>query len=208
MPTPKVPMSKQRQILQLLHDAHLSTREIAAAVHVSKSSVSDIARAARLAGLDWEAANKLNDDELNARIYRPGTVRKSALIEPDYSYLYRELKRTGVTLQLLWEEYQGQHGSNAYKYSAFCDRFRQWSKTLKLSMRQIHPAGERAFLDFAGPTVPIIDTHTGEITQAQIFVAILGASSYTFACATRAQKVQNWVQCTIAALEYFGGVPR
>ena len=119
MPTPKVPMSKQRQILQLLHDAHLSTREIAAAVHVSKSSVSDIARAARLAGLDWEAANKLNDDELNARIYRPGTVRKSALIEPDYSYLYRELKRTGVTLRLLWEEYQGQHGSNAYKYSAF-----------------------------------------------------------------------------------------
>ena len=150
MPTPRVPMSKQRQILQLLHDGHLSTREIAAALHISKSSVGGIAKAARLAGLDWEAANKLSDDELSARIYKPATVRRSQLIEPDHGYLYRELKRADVTLQLLWEEYQGQHGSNAYKYSAFCDRFRQWNKTLKLSMRQIHPAGERAFLDFAG----------------------------------------------------------
>ena len=204
MPTPRVPMSKQRQILQLLHDGHLSTREIAAALHISKSSVGDIAKAARLAGLDWEAANKLSDDELSARIYKPATVRRSQLIEPDHGYLYRELKRADVTLQLLWEEYQGQHGSNAYKYSAFCDRFRQWNKTLKLSMRQIHPAGERAFLDFAGHTVPIIDSLTGEITQAQIFVAVLGASSYTFACATQAQKVEDWVLCTICALEHFG----
>ncbi|MEI8158836.1 MAG: IS21 family transposase [Burkholderiales bacterium] len=208
MPTPRVPMSKQRQILQLLHDGHLSTREIAAALHISKTSVGDIAKAARLAGLDWEAASKLSDDELSVRIYKPGTVRRSQLIEPDYSLLYRELKRADVTLQLLWEEYQGQHGTNAYKYSAFCDRFRQWSKTLKLSMRQIHPGGERAFLDFAGHTVPIIDSQTGEITQAQIFVAVLGASSYTYACATQAQKVENWVLCTIAALEHFGGVPR
>ena len=208
MPTPRVPMSKQRQILQLLHDGHLSTREIAAALHISKTSVGDIAKAARLAGLDWETANKLSDDELSARIYKPATVRRSQLIEPDHSYLYRELKRADVTLQLLWDEYQGQHGSNAYKYSAFCDRFRQWNKTLKLSMRQIHPAGERAFLDFAGHTVPIIDSQTGEITQAQIFVAVLGASSYTYACATQAQKVQDWVLCTIAALEHFGGVPR
>jgi transposase len=201
-------MSKQRQILQLLHDGHLSTREIAAALHISKTSVGDIAKAARLAGLDWEAASKFSDDELSVRIYKPATVRRSLLIEPDYSLLYRELKRAGVTLQLLWEEYQVQHGSNAYKYSAFCDRFGQWKKTLKLSMRQIHPGGERVFLDFAGHTVPIIDAHTGEITQAQIFVAVLGASSYTFACATRAQKVEDWVLCTIAALEYFGGVTR
>ncbi len=208
MPTPRVPMSKQRQILQLLHDGHLSTREIAAALNISKSSVSDIAKAARLAGMDWEAANKLSDDELSARIYKPSTVRRSQLIEPDHRYLYRELKRADVTLQLLWEEYQAQHGSNAYKYSAFCDRFRNWNKTLRLSMRQIHPGGERAFLDFAGHTVPIIDSQTGEITQAQIFVAVLGASSYTFACATQAQKVEDWVQCTIAALEHFGGVTR
>jgi transposase len=208
MPTPRVPMSKQRQILQLLQDGHLSTREIAAALHISKTSVGDIAKAARLAGLDWEAASKLSDEELSARIYKPATVRRSQLIEPDYGLLYRELKRADVTLQLLWEEYQVQHGSNAYKYSAFCDRFGQWKKTLKLSMRQIHPAGERTFLDFAGHTVPIIDAHTGEITQAQIFVAVLGASSYTFACATRAQKVEDWVLCTISALEYFGGVTR
>ena len=125
MPTPRVPMSKQRQILQLLHDGHLSTREIAAALNISKTSVGDIAKAARLAGLDWEAASKLSDDQLSARIYKPATVRRSQLIEPDHGYLYRELKRADVTLQLLWEEYQGQHGSNAYKYSAFCDRFRQ-----------------------------------------------------------------------------------
>ena len=208
MPTPRVPMSKQRQILQLLHDGHLSSREIAAALHISKSSVGDIARAALKVGLDWETASRLSDDELKARIYRPGTLRRCALIEPDYKQMYRELKRADVTLQLLWEEYQVQHGSNAYKYSAFCDRFRNWHKTLKLSMRQIHPAGERAFLDFAGRTVPIIDAHTGEITQAQIYVAVLGASSYTFACATQAQKVEDWVLCTIAALEYFCGAPR
>jgi hypothetical protein len=101
----------------------VSTREISAAVIISKFGVGDIAKAARLAGLDWLATNKLSDDEIRARIYKPATVRRSQLVEPDCGHLYREFKRADVTLQLLWEEYQVQHGSNAYNYSAFCDRF-------------------------------------------------------------------------------------
>jgi len=113
-----------------------------------------------------------------------------------------------VTLQLLWEEYTQRHSGAAYKYTSFCVKYAAWAKTLKRSMRQVHVAGERAFLDFAGQTMPIVDRATGEITQAQIFVAVLGASNYTFACATQAQTAEHWAASTVAALEFFGGVVR
>jgi transposase len=116
------------------------------------------------------------------------------------------MKRPGVTLQLLWEEYQ--RGNDlAYKYTSFCIKYRAWVAGLKLSMRQTHLAGERLFVDYAGQTMPIIDPATGEITRAQIFVAVLGASNYTFACATTTQNAADWVGSIIAALEFIGGVP-
>ncbi|ALT77387.1 IS21 family transposase [Paucibacter sp. KCTC 42545] len=208
MPTPRVTMSKIRHTLQLLHSGKLSQRQIGTSLGISKSTVSEIASYARVAGLDWNAAQALSDAELQGRLYRPAVARQSRHLEPDYATLHIELKRPGVTLQLLWEEYQAQHQGQAYKYSAFCEKYQQWAQRLRRSMRQTHEAGDKLFVDYAGQTVPMVDAATGEITQAQVFVAVLGASNYTYACATPAQKAADWVACIIATLEFIGGVPR
>jgi transposase len=112
------------------------------------------------------------------------------------------------TLQLLWEEYRAGAGQQAYRYSAFCDKYRAWAKRLKRSMRQLHPGGERLFVDYAGQTVPVVDAASGEIRRAQVFVAVLGASNYTYACATWQQTAADWVGAIIATLSFIGGVPR
>ena len=208
MPTPRVLMSKIRQALQLLADSGLSMRQVAAALGVSKSTVSEIAMYARDAGVDWPLASTLSDDELQARLYptpRPGSSKRT---EPDYAALHQELKRPGVTLQLLWEEYRAGTGEQAYRYSAFCDKYRAWAKRLKRSMRQVHPGGERLFVDYAGQTVPVVDAASGEIRRAQVFVAVLGASNYTYACATWQQTACDWVGAIIAAFAFIDGVPR
>jgi len=208
MPTPRVLMSKIRQALQLLADGRLSTRQVAAALGISKTTISEIAMYARDAGVDWQLASTLSDDELQARLYPPPRPRSSTRHEPDYAALHQELKRPGVTLQLLWEEYRAFAGDQAYRYSAFCDKYRAWAKRLKRSMRQIHPGGERLFVDYAGQTVAVVDAATGEIRRAQVFVAVLGASNYTYACATWQQTAADWVGAIIAALEFIDGVPR
>ncbi len=201
-------MSKIRHTLQLLHSGNLSIRQIGAALGISKSTVSEIASYTRAAGLDWAQTQNLSDEELQARLYRPPVTRQARHLEPDYAQIHSELKRAGVTLQLLWEEYQQQHQGEAYKYSAFCEKYRQWAKRLKRSMRQTHEAGDKLFVDYAGQTVPVVDANTGEITQAQVFVAVLGASNYTYACATPTQKAADWIASIIAALEFIGGRPR
>ncbi|NML18346.1 helix-turn-helix domain-containing protein [Azohydromonas caseinilytica] len=138
-------MSKIRRALQLLADSGLSTRQVAAVLGISKSTVSEIALYARTAGIDWPLASTLSDEELQARLYPPPRPRSSHRQEPDYAQLHQELKRPGVTLQLLWEEYRERCGEQAYRYSAYCEKYRAWAKTLKRSMRQLHPAGERMF---------------------------------------------------------------
>ena len=208
MPTPRVLMSKIRQALQLLADASLSTRQVAAALGISKTTVSEIAMYARDAGVGWPQAAMLSDDELQSRLYPPPRPRSSTRHEPDYAVLHQELKRPGVTLQLLWEEYSAGAGVAAYRYSAFCEKYRAWAKNLKRSMRQIHPGGERLFVDYAGQTVPVVDAGTGEIRRAQVFVAVLGASNYTYACATWQQTAADWVGAIIATLTFIGGVPK
>ena len=201
-------MSKLRHTLQLLHGGALSTRQIGAALGISKSTVSEIASYARVAGVDWALAQTLSDEALQARLYKPPVARESRHLEPDCGYIHRELRRPGVTLQLLWEEYQQQYAGQAYKYSAFCEKYKAWAQRLKRSMRQNHEAGDKLFVDYAGQTVPIVDASTGEIRQAQIFVAVLGASNYTYACATASQKAADWVGSIIATLDFIGGVPR
>ena len=201
-------MSKIRQALQLLGDSRLSRRQVAAALGISKTTVSEIAMYARDAGVHWPMAVTLSDDELQARLYPPPRPRSSTRQEPDYAGMHLELKRPGVTLQLLWEEYRAGAGEQAYRYSAFCDKYRAWAKRLKRSMRQIHPGGERLFVDYAGQTVPVVSVATGEIRRAQIFVAVLGASNYTYACATWQQTAIDWVGAIIGALEFIGSVPR
>ena len=204
-------MRQIRQVLRLHLEADLSYAQVARAVGIGKGTVGKFMLLARAGGVDWGVAQTLSDQELEARLYRPAVPRSSRQLEPDYAWIHQELKRPGVTLQLLWEEYQRRHsegGEPAYKYTSFCVKYRAWVMSLKRSMRQTHAAGERLFVDYAGQTVPVIDASSGEIRRAQIFVAVLGASNFTYACATATQTTADWVGSIIDALEFCGGVPR
>jgi transposase len=211
MPTNRITMRQIRQALRLHLEAGLSYAQVALAMGIGKATVGKFMLLARAASVDWALAQSLSDDELEARLYRPAVPRSSRQLEPDYAWIHQELKRAGVTLQLLWEEYQRglvESGSPAYKYTSFCVKYRSWALRLKRSMRQTHIAGERLFVDYAGQSVPVIDAASGEIHRAQIFVAVLGASNYTYACATATQTAADWVGSIIDALEFIGGVPR
>jgi transposase len=208
MPTPRITMRQLRQTLRLHLESELSLRECSRVLGIGKSTIADIVRKARAAGVDWVVAQSLTDDQLEARLYQPAVPRAARHLEPDFAYIHQELKRPGVTLQLLWEEYHQQRGGLAYKYTSFCTKYRQFAASLKRSMRQTHVGGDKLFVDYAGQTVPIVNATTGEITQAQIFVATLGASSYTYACATATQNAADWVGSIIDSLEFFGGVPK
>lgn len=199
-------MRQLRQTLRLHLESRLTLRECARVLGIAKTTIGDIVRKARAAGVDWTVAQTLTDDELEARLYRPAVPRSARHLEPDYAYVHQELKRAGVTLQLLWEEY-ARANPLAYKYTSFCIKYRAWAEGLKRSMRQVHIAGEKLFADYAGQTVPIVDARTGEIRQAQIFVAALGASNYTYACATLTQTAADWIGSFIGALEFIGGAP-
>ncbi len=200
-------MRQIRQALRLHLEAGLSHAQTGRVLGIPKATVGKYARLARAAGVDCSVAQDLSDEELQARLYRPAVPRASRHLEPDYALIHQELKRPGVTLQLLWEEY-AQANPLAYKYTSFCIKYRQWAAALKRSMRQVHVAGDKLFADYAGQTVPIIDAATGEIRAAQIFVAALGASNYTYACATATQTAADWIGSLIGALEFIGGVPR
>jgi len=201
-------MRRIREVLRLHLEAGLSYAECARALKLPKSTVGKIVHLARAAEVDWTVAQRLTDVELETRLYRPPVPRASTQLEPDYAHIHQELKRPGVTLQLLWEEY-ARGNALAYKYTSFCIKYRQWKAHLARSMRQTHVAGERLFVDYAGQTVPIVDAATGEIRQrAQIFVAVLGASNYTFACATARQTLEDWTGALVLALEFIGGSPR
>lgn len=199
-------MRQIRQCLRLHLEAGLSYNQVARATGVSKATVGKFVLLARASGVDWTVAQTLTDEQIEARLFKPAVPRASYQLTPDFALIHQELKMPGVTLQLLWEEYQ--RGCElAYRYTSFCIKYRAWAATLKRSMRQVHIAGERLFVDFAGQTVSLIDAATGEITRAQIFVAVLGASNYTYACASATQTTVDWVGSIINALEFIGGVP-
>ena len=200
-------MRKIRDVLRYRHSTGLSLEAIARALSISKGVVAKYLRLATDAGLGWPLPEDLDDAGLEKRLYRQPSARISAFAEPDYAQVHQELKRKGVTLILLWEEYRQDVGEIAYQYTAFCTRYRAWVGKLKRSMRQTHRGGEKLFVDYAGPSVPIIDAQTGEIRPASIFVAVLGASSYTFACATPGQTQADWLTGLGRALTYIGGVP-
>ena len=211
MPTNRVTMRRIRETLRLYLQAALSYNEVGRALKISKSVVGKYVSLARAAGVDWELAQTLSDEDLEARLFRPAVPRSSHQLAPDFALVHQELKRVGVTLELLWEEYArdlGDKSALAYKYTSFCIKYRAFAQSLKRSMRQTHIAGEKLFVDYSGNGVPLIDASTGEITTAQIFVATLGASNYTFACATPRQSTADWIGAQVRALEFFGGVPR
>ena len=200
-------MRKIRDVLRYRHSAGLSLDAIAKALKLSKGVVVKYVRLAGAAGLTWPLPDDLDDSGLEKLRYRQVTAREPTFAEPDYAGVHQELKKKGVTLTLLWEEYLQAVGERGYQYTAFCTRHKDWTGQLKHSMRQRHRAGEKLFADYAGPTVPIIDTVSGEIRPASIFVAVLGASSYTFACATTGQTQNDWLTGIGRALAFIGGVP-
>ena len=200
-------MRQIREALRLHLQAEMSYAEVGRALKISKSVVGNYVLLARVAGVDWASAQTLTDEALEARLYRPAVPRASYQLAPDFGVVHQELKRAGVTLMLLWEEY-ALGNALAYKYTSFCIKYREFAKRQQLSMRQIHIAGEKLFVDYAGGSVPIVDAATGETSQAQIFVATLGASGYTFACATARQTTVDWIGAQVLALEFIGGAPR
>ena len=200
-------MRKIRDVLRYRHSTDLSLDAIARALNLSKGVVAKYLKLATAVGLGWPLPDDLDDAALERRLYQQSAARTSAFTEPDYANVHQELKRKGVTLILLWEEYRAATGDAAYRYTAFCTRYRSWAQKLKRSMRQIHRGGEKLFVDYAGPMMPIIDADSGEIRPASIFVAVLGASSYTYACATPGQTQADWLSGIGRALAFIGGVP-
>ena len=205
-------MRKIREVLRLHFECGRSQREIARSLVLGAGTVSDYLKRARVAGLDWTTAGALSEAEIDTRLFRQAErpVRDRAAV--DFATVHQELKRVGVTLQLLWVEYQEavrarNDGSEPYQYSQFCERYREWRKKLGVSLRQVHRAGEKAFVDFSGKKPRIIDRVTGEVREAELFVMTLGASNYTYAEATLTQKLADFVSATVRAFEYFGGVP-
>ena len=200
-------MRKIREVLRLSHDAGLGVRACAKSLSISPSTVGEYLRRAQAAGLTWPLPEGLDEAELERQLFPPPpAVASDERPVPDWTEVHRELKRKGVTLFLLWQEYKATH-AQGFQYSWFCEQYRQWCEKLDRVMRQDHRAGEKLFVDWAGQTAAIIERSTGEVRQAHIFVAVLGASNYTYAEATASQELAHWIGAHVRALEYFGGVP-
>jgi len=197
-------MRKITEVLRLKFEAKLSHEKIGRAVGLSKGAVNKYVSLARAQGLSWPLPEGMDEAALEALLYPPRSVA-TGFAEPDYPRLHQELKRKDVTLQLLWSEYMAVHGERARRYTQFCHHYRQWRERQKRSMRQVHRAGEKLFIDYCGPTVPIVNPSTGELRQAQVFVAVLGASSYTYAEATWTQALPDWIASHQRAFQFFGG---
>jgi transposase len=203
----RLSMRKIREVLRLRFEAGLSARQVAASVRIARSSVGEYERRLAAAGLSWPLPVSLSDTELERRMFPPPpSVPADSRPVPDWSVVHQELRRPGVTLMLLWEEYRAAH-PQGFAYSWFCEHYRAWVGKLDLVMRQTHRAGEKLFVDYAGQTVEVIERSTGEVRTAQIFVAVLGASNYTYAEATWTQALPDWIGAHTRALAFFGGVP-
>jgi transposase len=202
-----ISMRKLKDVLRLNYEAGLSQRQIAAALRLSLGVVNKYLNAAKAAGITWPPPDDFSDAEMRRRLFPPDASPSPPHYAPiDFVAIHQELKRKGTTKQLLWEEYAEANSDNHYQRSQFFFLYKQWRARLKLSMRQTHRAGEKMFVDYAGQTVPIVDPTTGEVNQAQIFVAVLGASNYTFIEATLTQKLHDWIGSHVRAFEFYGGV--
>ena len=208
MPNERISMLKLKQLIGL-QSSNLSVRELGRALGLSVGAVSKYLRAVRACGIDAIEAEILSEAELEQRVFGPAmTSKPGPLVAPDCAWIHGELKRhRHVTLQLLWEEYAGQHGAAAYRRSAFCRIYREWEKRLKRSMRQRHFAGEKLFVDYAGRTVPIYGARQEEAFRAHLWVSALGAGGYAYAEATRTESLPDWLGSHVRALEFYGAAP-
>ena len=207
MPRKRVSMKKIREVLRLKWGLGLSDRDVAASCKLSKGSVSNYLQRANAAGLSWPLPEDLDDGRLEALLFDKPEVTKEERPSPDWDWVHREKQRKGVTLLLLWHEYKAQQ-PEGYEYSTFTIHYRRWKKDQGLSMRQTHHAGEKLFVDYAGITIDITDPATGEQKAAQVFVAVLGASNYTYAEVSLSQTIEDWLGSHCRALSFFGGAPQ
>jgi transposase len=173
---------------------------------MSRSTVADYVQRAKEAGLSWPLSEVWDDEGLESKLFGNQPEKPVIYPTPNWETIHQELKRKGVTLQLLWREYLAYH-PEGYGYSSFTLKYREWKQGINVTLRQDHKAGEKLFVDYAGMTVPIVNPSTGEITEAQVFVAVLGASNYTYVEVTQSQKLEDWLASHRRAFEFFGGVP-
>jgi transposase len=181
---------------------------IAQSIGIGRSAVAEYIRRAAVIGITWPIPAELDDAALERKLFAAAGYnppRSKPL--PDFGHVHAELRRRGVTLVLLWEEYRAAY-PDGYGYSRFCDLYDEWRRGVTATMRQTHAAGDKLFVDFAGDTVPIFDAIAGEIRPAKIFVAVMGASNYTFAEACASEALPDWIGAHVKALAFLGGVPR
>ena len=209
MPMQRISMNKIREIIRLNEQCNLSQRAIARALNISRPIIKEYINKINSSGLDYAKIKDIDDDTLLQIV--EGTRRSSSdrytLLRLKFEYFLKELKRTGVTLELLWQEYRTEH-SDGYGYSQFCYHFQLWRNTSELTMHMDHKVGDKMFVDFTGKTLEIVDQQTGEIRDVEVFVAVLGASQYTYVEAVATQKKHDWIKVNQNAFLYFGGVPQ
>ena len=203
MPQQRMDIRMIKDILRLKYQGSLSHARIASSLSISKGVVAKYLGLAGAAGLTWTAVADLDEAALERRLLGRDAA-DDRLVEPDFAHVHLELRRKGVTLMLLWAEYRAAHaGRRTWAYTQFCEHYKRFAKSLKRSMRQQRRAGEKLFIDYAGPTLALADG-----SRAQIFVAAMGASSCTFACATADQSMRSWLGALARALAFYGGVPQ
>jgi transposase len=205
MPTERLSMRRIRQVLQLHFGARASARVIAGTVGIGRSTVQDYLARAATAELAWPLPAELTDEALEQLLFpapsnRPGVRR---YVEPDWAALVREMKRPGVNLSVLFEEYR-EVQPDGYAYSRFCELYRAFERRLSPTMRQHHVAGDKAFVDYSGKRVPIVDSLTGEMRMAELFIAVLGASNFTYADASWTQSLPDWIGAHVRMFRFFG----
>jgi transposase len=205
MPAERAPMRKIRDVLRLKHANGVSERQIAKAVGLARSTVADCLGRARAAGVGWPIPDGIDDAELERRLFPSQSHAASSRPTPDWSVIHKELQRRSMTLQLVWEEYRG-HEPEGYGYSQFCALYSGWKQTVSATMRQTHGPAEKLFVDYAGDTVEVIDPATGEVRRAHIFVAVLGASNYTYAEGRWSEALPDWIGAHVNAFAAIGGV--
>lgn len=196
-----------RKIVDVLRldAAGLSGRRISASLGIGRSCVGDYLDRAKAAGLSWPLPDGIDETALERRLFPQVSLKGRQFAQPDWAVVHSELKRPGVTLSLLWEEYRGRH-PDGYGYSAFCEHYGVWSARLSPVMRQRHTAGERMFVDYSGARMALTDPATGVALPVEIFIAVLGASNYTYAEASWSQNLADWIASHTRAFTAFGAV--
>ena len=202
----RIPVRTIKEVLRLKWSCGMSRRAISKSCGIARSTVDEYTKRARHARLSWPLPTELDDTALEHLLYPPAIVLDAPRPLPVWADIHRELARKSVTLMLLWDEYKAQY-PDGFQYSHFADLYRAYAKKLDISMRQVHLAGEKLFVDYCGQTVPVIDQSTGEVHACQVFVAVLGASNFTYAEATYTQSLPDWIGSHVRALEFIGGVP-